>query len=327
MKCYRSLAVLGLLVWPALAQAQSKPASDWMPTETIRLITPFAPGGSVDLMARTIGSKLSASLGKPVIIENKPGANGAIALPEAARAKPDGHTIAFVTTTIAAVNPALYKNLPYDVLRDFEPIGTINEVTTVLTAPPSFPANNVQELIKLAKSKPGDIFYASSGTGVFSHLIMEMLKSNAKIDIVHVPYKGEALAVQDLVAGRAQVGNFTLTSSLPLIEAGKLKALGVPSDQRVGVLPGVPTFREQGLSDFGASLWYGLLAPKGTPPEVVAKLNKALNAALTDPDVVKLFATHGLTALPSTPAEHAARIRADLPKYKEIIDTAGIRIE
>lgn len=323
MKRMLLLASLSL-IWSGGAFAQS--SSGWAPSKPIRLITPFAPAGSADLVSRTVASHLSSDLGMSVVVENKPGANGVIAVPLAARAEP-GHTLLLVTTSISAVNPALYKDLPYDILRDFSPVGTICETLMVLVANPSFPPNNVQELIAFAKAKPDEISYASSGVGVFGHLVTEMLKSRAGIKMVHVPYKGEAPGLQEVVAGRVQLATFTFGTSRSLIEAGRLKVLGIPTEQRLPELPNVGTISEQGLPDFAPSLWYGLVAPKGTPPEAIARINSSINALLATAETKKLFVRQGLNALPSSPDQMASRIQADIKKFADIVKTAGIRIE
>ena len=319
--------VLALLSCLFCSSAWSQQPSIWAPSKPMRIIAPFAAGASVDLVARAVASHLTADLGKPVIVENKPGANGVIAVPQAARAEPDGHTLLFVTTSIVAVNPALYKNLPYDVLRDFAPIGTICKTEMVFVANPAFPPKNVQELIALARAKPDEISYASSGVGVFSHLVAEMLKHRAAIKMVHVPYKGEAQGLQELVAGRVQVAVFTFGSSRPMIEAGLLKPLGVPSAHRLPELPNVGTVSEQGLADFEPSLWYGLVAPKGTPQSAILGINRSLQGLLAKPETKQLFTRQGLTAITSSPEEMSVRIVTDIRKYGEIVRIAGITVD
>ena len=319
--------VLVLLSCLFCSTALSQQSSNWAPSKPMRLITPFAAGATADLVARTVAAHLATDLGKPVIVENKPGANGVIAVPQAARAEPDGHTLLLVSTSIVAVNPALYKNLPYDVLRDFSPIGTICETPMVLVANPAFPPNNVQELIAFAKAKPDEISYASSGVGVFSHLVAEMLKSRAGIKMVHVPYKGEAQGLQELIAGRVQVAVFTFGSDRPMIEAGSLKALGVLAAHRLQELPNVGTISEQGLPNFDPSLWYGLVAPKGTPHDAILRINRSLQVLLAKPDTKQLFTRQGLTAIASSPEELSSRIVTDIRKYGEIVRIARITVD
>lgn len=316
-------AFLGPFITPAAAQSPGA----WAPTKPMRLITPFAAAGSVDLVARTVASHFAAELGQPVVVDNRPGANGVVAIPQAARADPDGHTLAFVTTSIVAVNPALYKNLPYDTLRDFAPIGTVCEVQMVLVANAGFAPNTLPELVALAKSKPDAISYASSGVGVFGHLVAEMLKSRAGIRMVHIPYKGEAPGLQELMAGRVQVAFFTYGTSRAMIEAGTLKALAVPSAQRMAELPNVATISEQGVPDFEPSLWYGIAAPKATPPEAIARMSRALQSLLAKPETRQLFQRQALTPLPATPEQTASRIAADIRRYGEIVRAANITVD
>lgn len=299
----------------------------WSPSKPMRMITPFAAAGSVDLVARMVSAHLATELGTAVVVENRPGANGVIAVPQAARAEPDGHTLLFVTTSVVAVNPALYKNLPYDIARDFTPVGTVCETPMVLIVNPAFPAKNLQDVIAYAKAKPDAISYASSGVGVFSHLVAEMLKSRAGIKMVHIPYKGEAPALQEMIAGRVPLAIFTFSTARPMIEAGQLRALGVPSAKRLEAMPDVPTFSEQGLPDFDPALWYGVVAPKGTPPEAVTRINRSIQSLLAKPETRQTFARQALIALPSTPEEMAKRMSTDLVRYGEIVRAAAITVD
>ena len=328
MKRTSTFALLScILVAAAFPTASAQQSASWSPSKPMRLITPFAAAGSVDLVARTAASHLASDLGVPVVVENKPGANGVIAVPQAARAEPDGHTLLFVTTSIVAVNPALYKNLPYDVLRDFAPVGTICETQMVLVANAAFPAKSVQELIAYAKAKPDAISYASSGVGVFGHLVAEMLKSRAGIKMVHVPYKGEAPGLQELIAGRVQVAVFTFGTSRAMIEAGSLRVLGVPGARRMPELPNIGTISEQGLPDFEPSLWYGLVAPKATAPEAISRINRSLQMLLAKPEVRQLFLRQALTAIASSPEDMGSRIAADIRRYGEVVRSAGITVD
>ncbi len=303
---------------PAHAQAY--------PTKPVRVILPFPAGGSTDVTARIVVDELSKSLGQPVIVENKPGANGNIAAGEVARAAPDGHTLLFATIGIIAINPSLYK-LPFDPLKDFTPLATAAVNQTVLVVHPSVPADTLQQLIALAKAKPGQISYASTGSGGIAHVAGEMLKRRAGIQMLHVSYKGAAPALQDLIGGQVQVMFDTPATSTPHIQSGKLKAIAIPAAKRYAGLPSAPTFAEAGLPDFEAAVWNGFVGPKGMPEPVVAKLNGEINRLLQRSDVREKLAKQGLEALALTPQEFGARIRADVDRYSKIIKAAGIKVD
>src|ERR1700681_275677 len=264
--------LLAFMAWSAsgaLAQAY--------PTRSIRLVVPFPPAGTTDILAREVAQRLSVSLGQSVIIDNRPGAAGNIGSDLVAKSAPDGYTLLMGTVGTHAINPSLYARMPYDHVKDFVPIVLVAGVPNVLEVTPSLPVNSVADLIKLAKEKPGQLNFASSGSGTSIHLSGELFKTMAGVDMVHVPYKGSAPALIDLMGGQVQLMFDNLPSSLAQIKAGKLRAIAVTSAQRAPALPNVPTIAESGLPGFEASSWFGLLAPAGTPAAVVARINADVN--------------------------------------------------
>jgi tripartite-type tricarboxylate transporter receptor subunit TctC len=322
---YAIVVLLSCLLLNETVQAQQ--LQDWAPSRLVKLVVPATPGGSLDLVGRVVAHQLSQDLSQQVIVENRPGANGLVAIPEALRAPPDGHTIIMVTTTMVAVNPAVFQHIRYDAIKDFAPIGTLVVAPAVLIVTPSFPANNLKDFIAIAKAKPGSLNYASSSNGAFSHLTFEMLKERAGINLGHVPFKGEAAALFEIVSGRVPAAILTLSSALPFINDGRLKALGVLSPQRLTELPQIPTMEEQGLSGFSPQLWYGLVVAKATPEPVVAALSRAVNRVISKPETKASFAKQSLALLRSTPDEFMSRIRADILLYGNIVKSAGIRVE
>ena len=312
---------------PAIGDARAQPASTWRPDRPVRVIVPTAAGGSLDFVGRAFAQGLSADMGQSFVVVNRPGANGSIAISEALRADADGHTLILVTTTMVAVNPAIYRDLKYDALKDFAPVGTLAVVPAVLVAALNFPANDARELVALAKSKPNELNYASTGAGAFSNLTFEMLKERAGINIVHVPYKGESDSLVEIMAGRASVAILTLASALPFINDKRIKALGVLSPQRLSVLPQVPTMEEQGFNGFNPQLWYGVVAAKGTAPNVISAYQVAVDRMLAKPELQANFAKQSLVPLVSNPAEFTSRMTADIALYGAVVKSAGIRVE
>ena len=296
------------------------------PNKPIRYIVGFPPGGSTDLIARTAAGKLTEMIGQQVIVENRPGAGGTIAAEIAARATPDGYTLMHAGMTMA-INPALRRNLPYVPLRDFAPVTLLSKLPNVLVVSNAFPAKNVPEFIAHAKANPGKVSYGSSGVGAVPHLSMELFKKLAGIDIVHVPYKGSAQVLTDLLGGQIPVMFDNLPANLPHIKFGRIRALATASAKRNPQLPDLPTFIESGVAGFEVTGWLGMFAPAATPRNVIATLNAHMVKALTAPDTQKRLAEHGAEASPSTPAEFGALLKSETVRWAQVIKDAGVPSE
>ena len=296
------------------------------PAKPIRLIVGYTPGGATDIVARLLATKLQEALGQTVIVENKPGAGSNIASELVAKSAPDGYTL-LVGSIANATNMVVYKNLGYDTLRDFAPVTQLMSAPSVLAVHPSFPAKNLQELIALAKRDPGKYTFASSGSGGPPHLAGEMLKLRAGIDLIHVPYKGAAPALSDLLGGQVQMAFQTALSAVPHLQSGQLRAVAVAANKRLAQLPNVPTMAEAGLPDFEVSSWNGLFAPAKTPPEIVARLHAEAVKALTAPDLREKLNAQGAEAVGSTPEEFRAYIRAEIEKWGKVVRASGARVD
>ena len=296
------------------------------PTKPVKIIVAFPPGGGTDIVARLIAPRLGDTWGQPVIVENRAGAAGVIGTEAAARSEPDGHTLFMATMGNMTANQHLYK-MAVDPLRAFAPITKVVDVHFVFMANPSLPANSVQELIALAKAKPGEIAYSSSGAGGAPHLAMELFKRQAGVDLAHVPYKGSSPSITDLIAGRVMLSMDSLVQSLPHIKSGRLKALAVLGPKRAALLPDVPTVAESGLPGYALTNWFGLLAPSATPPERIAKLHADVVATLREDEVQKKIAALGADVVGNTPQEFGAAMRTESAQWAEIIKAAGIRAE
>jgi tripartite-type tricarboxylate transporter receptor subunit TctC len=318
------LLVLCLLQCTAIVDAIGGEA---YPTKALRLIVPFPPGGPADALARLIGDKLSVSLGKPVVVDNRPGAGGNIGMELGAKSAPDGYTLVLAPAGNLTVNPALYRSVPYDVARDFAPVTVIASVPNVLVVHPTVPAKSVAELIQYAKAHPGMLNYSSPGNGSGAHLAGELFKSTAKIDMVHIPFNGIAPAVAAVVGGQVQMMFAGAPSALPQVKAGKLVALGVASPKRAAVAPDLPTLEESGLPGFDVTSWYGVVAPAGTPHDSIVRLQTEIAGALTQPDVRERLAALGADPIGNTPAEFAAMIKVETAKWGKIVKDANIRVE
>ena len=298
------------------------------PNKTIRFIVPYVAGGAGDIFARTVGQKLYAAMGQTVLIDNRPGANGIIGTDLLAKSPPDGYTIVMGNSAPFVLNPALYSKLPYDPVRDFAPVTQGTYYGYVLVLNPAVPAKSIEELVALAKAKPAQLSYGSTGTGGANHLAGEFLAIMTGTKLTHVPYKGSAAALADVLGGQLSMMFDTLITSIPQLKAGKLRAIGFSGNRRASQLPDVPTMDELGLKGFEVSSWQGILAPAGTPPAVVDRLYAETAKALKMPDVVERLATQGGNELVgSTPAQFAALIKAEIVKYGKVIREAGIRIE
>ena len=294
------------------------------PAKPVRFVVPFPPGGSTDIAARSVADRLSAALGKPVIVDNRSGANGAIGTGEVARAAPDGYTILFAADQVTTLR-LVVKDLPFDILRDFAPITQVTTQPLALAVHPSVPARTVAELIAYAKANPGKLSFCHSGTGSGQHLSGELFKKMAGIDMIHVPYKGGAPAVQDLVAGQVPVGMLGSTPLIPHHKAGRVRILAFTSLERFPALPEIPTLNESGLAGFDTAQWLGLLAPRGTREEVIQRLYLETAKVLTAPEVRDRLAQAALQPVGSKPGEFAALIRADIERWGRLGRELGIQ--
>ena len=316
-------------VWNALIALLGLAASlsgfaQTYPDRPIKIYHGFAAGGGADLLLRTLLPQLSENLGQQVVVEYRPGAGGNIAMEAVARAAPDGYTLLMGTPGLA-INPSLYANLPFDPLKDFAPVSLIGTVQNVLIVNPAFAAKDVRELIELAKANPGKLNFASSGTGTSLHLAGELFKVSTGVDIVHIPYKGGAQAMTDVISGQAEMMWNVLPSALPQIKAGTVRALAVTGKVRSDSLPDVPTMREAGVPDYTAITWNGILAPANTPKAIIAKLNDAIVKALRTPEMKGKYAAIGQDLAWSTPEEFAAFIAEERARWSKTIGTAGIK--
>ena len=314
-----------------IALASLASAAAWAdpsyPNKPIRIIVPFTPGGSPDVLARTIGQKISESTGAPVVIENVAGAGGTVGADRASKAAPDGYTLLMGHVGTLAVAPAVYPNLPYDPIKSFVPVAWVAKVPNVLAVHPSMPVNNVTELVKYLKANPGKVNYGSGGNGSAAHLAMEYFKLSTQTFVVHVPYRGTAPSVTDAIAGQIQMVFTGAPALVPMVKAGKLRAIAVSSPKRLDLLPDVPTLAEsgvKGLEGFEADQWYGLVAPAGTPAAVVQKLNQVVNANLTAPEMVARLKTEGATATPASPEAFGQLIQREIKRWRPVVLNAKI---
>ena len=305
---------------PFAAVAQSYPA------KPVRVVIPWPPGGSNDVVGRLVLQKLSEWMGQQFVVDNRPGASGVVGSDVVAKAAPDGYTIMIHSTTHLG-NAHLYKKLPYDTLKDFTGVGLLSAQPGVLTVHPSLPVKSVKEFIALAKARPGQILYSSSGNGSAPHLQMALLISMAGINITHVPYKGGVPQVTALVSGETQASFATISTVIAHIRNGKLRPLGVGSVKPSKTLPGVPTISDAGVPGYEMAPWIGVYAPAGTPRNIIDRLNSEINKALAQPDIVQKLESQALDPLPSTPEEFNARIKADYEKYGKLIKLIGAKIE
>ncbi|HZM48099.1 MAG TPA: tripartite tricarboxylate transporter substrate binding protein [Burkholderiales bacterium] len=316
------LLPLAVFVWPASTSAAE------YPSQPLRLVVTYPPGGSGDFQARILGPKLSEQMGQQVVVDNRAGGSGIVALELVAKAVPNGYTMLLGPMSALTMNPALFSKLPYDTLRDFAPISLTSRTTQALAVSASLPANSVKELIALAKASPGKLSFGSTGVGNATHLSGEILKSVAGIDLVHVPYKGAGPQLVDVISGNVAMGFVSLTAAIPHVRTGRLKILMVTGKQRSSAAPDVPTATEAGLPEIDvAHGWFGILAPARTPPAVVSRLNTEIVRAVQTPDVQARFSAQGLTPASSTADEFLALIKSDLVRWPKIIKEAGLRAE
>jgi tripartite-type tricarboxylate transporter receptor subunit TctC len=317
----RFLILLCALVLPGLAAAQDYPA------KPIRIVIPYPPGGASDVTARLLGQKMAENWGQQVIPDNRPGANGILALEHVAKSVPDGYTLLMANLGPNAINPAVYSKLPYDALKDFSTITLTTLVPQVLVASPSLEAKSIQELIALARANPGKINYGTGGNGSANHLAVELMASIAGVKLTAVPYKGDAPAMADAISGQVSMTLPTVLAATPHIRSGKLRPLAVTTKARVPSLPDVPTMQEAGVPGYESVSWGGLMAPAGTPPAVINKLHAEFARILKLPDVVERMESLGSTVVGSGPAEFSAFLQAEIRKWDAVAKKAGIRIE
>ena len=301
-------------------------AADNFPSRPIRLIVPFAPGGSVDIAGRLITDAWGRQLGQPVVADNRAGASGNIGMDQLAKARPDGYTLA-INNVALAVNPSLFAKLPFDTAKDFASVGTMGTSQHVLVVNNALPAKNVKELVALAKAQPGKLSFGSAGSGSTFHMAAELFKSESGADILHVPYKGGGPAMVDTIAGQVQMSFPVLSAALPQVQAGKLRALAVTGPKRSPLMPDVPTMAEAGLPNYAFETWFIVSAPAGTPPAVLEKLNQTLNAALAQPELKARLLKEGFEPLTMSPAQADAMLRKEMVRWAAQVKQAGITPE
>ena len=315
------VGVVVTLLVTGTAMAQAYPA------KSVRMVIPFPPGGTTDILARVAAQKLTEALGQQVVPDNRPGAAGNIGTEQVAKAPPDGYTLLTAPGSTLTIHPSLYAKLPFDPLRDFAPVTILAAVPNALVVHPSLPVRNVKELIALSKTRPGQLNYASTGAGQSTHLSMELFKSMAGVRIVHVPYKGSAPAVTDLLGGHVPMMFDNMPSALPHVKAGKLRALAVSTVKRSPVAPEIPTVSESGLPGFEVSVWFAVLAPAGTPREISQRLNQVLVKALQTADVRERLMTQGAEPIGNTPDEFTGQMKRDLVKWAKVVKDGAIKLD
>jgi len=315
-----------LIASSGLMAAGPATAADVYPSKTIRLVVPFAPGGGSDIVARLLSPKMTEALGQTVVVDNRAGASANLGAAMVAKAAPDGYTLLLANANYT-INPSLFKSLPFDPVREFAPVALLANVTNVLAIHPSIPAKSVKELISFAKAHPGQLNFASPGNGTSSHLAGELFRQVAKIEVVHIPYKGATPAITDLIAGQVSFTMASVLSVLPYAKQGRLRMLAVTTAKRSGALPDIPTISEAGLPGFEVSNWYGILAPGGTPRPTVDRLNSELARIARVPDLAEKLAAQGADPATGTPEEFERFIQAELKKWSAVVRSAGINPE
>ena len=323
---WKTGSVPGFVVCALLAGAAQAQA-DAYPSRPVRWIVPFAPSGPTDLMSRAVAEKISQRFGQPFVVDNRPGAGGNIGAEVVAKSAPDGYTLMIGHVGTHAINATLYPKIAFDPVRDFTPITLIATLPLALVVHTSVPAKNVKELIAYAKAKPGQLNFASAGNGGPTHLTGELLKTSAGIDLVHVPYKGNAAALTDLIAGRVQMMFSNMLTWMPHVRAGKLRAIGISSEKRTPQAPELPTVAESGVPGFAAVPWYGVLGPAGLPKAMVSKLNAEISRAIALPDMQERFVAQGIDLQSSTPEQFGALIRTELVKWRKVVRDAGAKVD
>ena len=322
----RTSSVLLLAAMSAMSGLAYSQGAANFPSKPIRLVLPYPPGGGSDTIARPLAQRLGENLKQQIIIDNRGGAGGNIGMEIAAKSPPDGHTIVFALTAQLAVNPGLYKKLPYDPIKDFEPITLLATGPYILIVHPSLPVKSVKELIALARSAPNHITYASSGNGSGGHLAAELMNSMARIKMLHIPYKGGGPALVDLLAGQVQVLFATYAVSKPFIDSGRVRALGVSTEKRLSGVE-IPTIAEAALPGYDAGVWYAFLAPAGTPRDIVGKLNAEILRALNHPEIKSFLAKSSIEPIGSTPEELTKFMKAEIAKWAKVVKDADVRVD
>jgi tripartite-type tricarboxylate transporter receptor subunit TctC len=319
--------LIGTLCASALTAAAGAAVAQDFPNRAVRLVLPFATGGSTDAIARMVGQKMSESLGQPVVVENRPGAAGAIASQQVAGAPADGYTILMATTSTHSILPVVNSKLAYDAVKDFAPIGTVARAPNLLIVGPALGVDRVADLIAKARANPGTLSFASSGSGTITHLVAELFKSSAGIDAVHVPYKTGVQALPDLISGQIAFQFDSIVWTLPQVRSGKIKGLAVTGRERSALAPELPTIAESGLPGFEGVTWFAFVAPAATPPAIIARLNRELNKALASTDLREKLAAQGAEPAPGTPEELAQLMGDDTIKWGKVIKAAGVKVE
>jgi tripartite-type tricarboxylate transporter receptor subunit TctC len=315
----RGLLFVGLFLAGSAAQAE-------YPEKTIRIVVPYPPGGFNDTLGRVVAQKLGEAWGQPTVVENRPGGGTLIGTDTVAKAPPDGHTLLVVAFPFA-VNPSLYAKLPYDTVKDFAPLLLAGQTPNLLVVNPEVPIHSVKELIAAAKAKPGSLSYGSTGSGSSNHRSMELFRTMTGVELVHVPYKGSAPMVTDLLGGHIQVAFDNTPNVLPQVKAGKLRALAITSATRSAMVPDVPTVSEAGVPGYEVGVWFGIVAPAGTPPAVLAKLNTELNRMLAMPDVKQKFADQVVEPVGGPPERFAEHLKAQIEKWTKVVKESGAKVE
>jgi tripartite-type tricarboxylate transporter receptor subunit TctC len=310
--------LLGGLLLSAATAAQAQP----YPNRSIRMIVPYTAGGGVDVVARHLSTELSKRLGQPIVVENKVGAGSNIGSDSVAKAAPDGYTL-LMASPANAINMSLYRKMPYNTQRDLAPVALVGAVPSVLTVNPAFPARTIQEFVAIAKGKPGTVNYGSGGNGTSEHLAAEMFKAMAGVDMVHVPYKGGAAAMTDVIGGQISAMFSNQLGAMPHIKGGKLRVLGVADTNRSAALPDTPTFAEAGYPDFLVTVWWGVMAPAGTPKDVIERLNKEINAALATPELKKRLDDMGARVIGGSPEDFSAFLSAEITRWARAVKDSG----
>ncbi len=316
-----------LTLFAAALIAAAGPAFAQYPQKPVKIVVPYPPGGTTDILARIVAVRLTASLGQTFIVENKPGASGAIASQIVARAAPDGYTLVMGTINTHGINSALNKTLPYDAVRDFAPITIVASTPNVIAVHPDLPVKTLGDLLALAREKPDKLSFGSTTTGGSPHMSAELLKMMAKVSMVHIPYKGAGPMLSDLIGGQIPIGFDNLPSTMGHIRSGKLRAIAVTTPKRWPGAPEIPTIAESGVPGYEVSAWFGLFAPAGTPPAVVDALYRAVGAALKQPDVEKQLFDLGAEPVGNTPADFARHVGDEVAKWKKVVDATGAKVE
>ena len=323
----RLTLIANLVLTPALGASAADTLAQPYPSRAIRYIVPFAPGGGQDAVARQLAPRLTEALGQPIVIDNRPGAGATIGAEIAAKSPPDGYTIFMASNTTHAINPHLYQKLGYDPIRDFAAVSQIASLANILVVHPSLPARSLRQLTALAKSRPGELHFGSPGNGTPAQLAGVMYNQAAGVQTVHVPYRGSGPALTSLLSGETQFMFGSMTSAIPLVKAGRLRALAVTGSKRSGAVPDVPTVAESGYPGFEATTWYGIAVPAGTPPAIVTRLHAAIVKVLAIPDMRAAFEAQGAETVGNAPAEFAAYIAAELKRYAKIVRDSGMRVD